>query len=424
MYEKAKGGNIGVTGSAFDHNEETTKMSEPRVEGPSGGSADGSNEAGRPRVLQVLPRLDADGATRSAIDISRAVIEAGGTAVIASSPGGSFVGEFRQAGGIHVEIPIESKLPWQRFKAASVIAAAVAEHGIEVVHAYGRRGARVVRKAGARGGFPFVVSPIGSEGRPPEEWIVREMGDASAIVAASPFVAALVPPDIAAGTVIQTITRGIDTVRFNPAAVSAERLIRQAQAWRADDLPSVMLMPARLTQGKGQDVLVRAMARMTKKDVSCLLVARESDNAAYRDEIGKLIDESGLGGRVRFVDHAADMPVAYMMADVVVTPSRIPEAFNSVAAEAQAMGRPVVATAIGSTPDIVLDGQTGWLVPPDDPAALAGALDHALTLTDHARSILALKSRSYIERNFSLHLMQEQMLELYDSLLERRESAA
>ena len=70
-------------------------------------------------VLQILPRLETDGATRSAIDIARGVIEQGGRAFIASA-GGTFVGEFRQAGGYHIEIPIESKMPWNRMKATSL----------------------------------------------------------------------------------------------------------------------------------------------------------------------------------------------------------------------------------------------------------------------------------------------------------------
>ncbi|MDA0338664.1 MAG: glycosyltransferase [Proteobacteria bacterium] len=376
-----------------------------------------------PSVLQVLPKLDADGSTRSVIDIARAIIEQGGTAVVASA-GGSFVGEFRQAGGIHIDIPFKSKLPWQWLRMPSLISRAVVDNKIDVIHAYGRRGTRLARKAAAKTGVPFVASPIGSEEHPPENWIVDEMADAAAIIAASRFVASLVTTDMQAKMTIETVPRGVDILRFNSAAVSAERLVRLAKEWRADDLSSLILMPARLSRGKGHDVLIEAMGRMKNKDSICLIIAREDENTSYREELVRIIDEAGLAGRVRFVGQVADMPVAYMMADVVVTPSRTPEAFNGVAAEAQAMGRPVVATRVGSTTDIVLDNETGWLVPPEDPVALAEALEKALSLSDHARSIMALKARTHIERNFSLPLAQEKMLAIYRQVLERKAATA
>ena len=91
---------------------------------------------------------------------------------------------------------------------------------------------------------------------------------------------------------------------------------------------------------------------------------------------------------MRLVDYCDDMPAAYMLADVVVSASTDPEAFGRVAAEAQAMGRPVVATDHGGAQETVLPGKTGWLVPPGDPKALTTALEEALALDSTPRETM------------------------------------
>ena len=73
------------------------------------------------------------------------------------------------------------------------------------------------------------------------------------------------------------------------------------------------------------------------------------------------------------------MPAAYMLADVVVSASRNPEGFGRVIVEAQAMGRPAIATDHGGARETIIPDVTGWLVPPRDPTALAAAIGEALS---------------------------------------------
>jgi glycosyltransferase involved in cell wall biosynthesis len=68
------------------------------------------------------------------------------------------------------------------------------------------------------------------------------------------------------------------------------------------------------------------------------------------------------------------MPAAYALADMVVSASTAPEAFGRVSIEAQAMGKPIIASAHGGSLETVVDGETGWLIRPDDPAEMAEAL--------------------------------------------------
>ena len=96
------------------------------------------------------------------------------------------------------------------------------------------------------------------------------------------------------------------------------------------------------------------------------LVGSDQGRTRYRSELEKLTSSLGLGEVVRIVDHCRDMAAAYMLADVIVSASTDPEAFGRVTAEAQAMGRPVVATEHGASRETIVPDRTGWLVPPNN----------------------------------------------------------
>ena len=116
------------------------------------------------------------------------------------------------------------------------------------------------------------------------------------------------------------------------------------------------------------------------------------------------------------------MPAAYMLADVVVSASTDPEAFGRVAAEAQAMGRPVIATDHGGARETVLPGKTGWLVPPGDPSALVDALDEALAMTAEQRSSMACNAIGHVNLNFSRTKMCAETLQVYREVLNTAEA--
>ena len=111
------------------------------------------------------------------------------------------------------------------------------------------------------------------------------------------------------------------------------------------------------------------------------------------------------------------MPAALALADIVVNASNEPEGFGRVVIEAQAMARPVVATDHGGAAETVAHGQTGWLVPPADPPALAAALDAVLDLPPAARAAAGERARAAVLAGYSVAAMQQAKLEVYRALL-------
>jgi glycosyltransferase involved in cell wall biosynthesis len=148
------------------------------------------------------------------------------------------------------------------------------------------------------------------------------------------------------------------------------------------------------------------------------LVGSDQGRRNYRKELEKLIAKNGLNKIVRIVENCTDMPAAYMLPDVVVSASTDPEAFGRVVPEAQALGRPVIATDHGGARETVIPGETGWLVPPGDVEALAEAIDHVLNLNEHERKKLAEKAVQNVHLYFSKAAMCAKTLEVYDDVIE------
>jgi glycosyltransferase involved in cell wall biosynthesis len=146
-------------------------------------------------------------------------------------------------------------------------------------------------------------------------------------------------------------------------------------------------------------------------------VGSDQGRTAYRAELEKRVRARGLEGIARIVDHCADMPAAYMLADVVVSASTDPEAFGRVVAEAQAMGRPVVAPAHGAAPEILIEGETGWTFASGRVDALAEALRSALALDAAGRKLLSETAIDHVRVSFTKERMCQATLDVYEELL-------
>ncbi len=244
------------------------------------------------------------------------------------------------------------------------------------------------------------------------------MADGERVIAISDFIAQhvrehyKVDPDK-----LRVIHRGVDLTRFDPDRVSAERMIQLATRWRLPDGLPLILMPGRLTRWKGQAVLLEALSHLRDLDYRCVLVGDDQGRSAYRRELEGLITQYDLASKVSLLDECNDMPAAYMLSDVVVSASTDPEGFGRVIGEAQALGRPVVASDHGGAREQILPERTGFLFTPGDAEALAAMLRKALGLTQDERALLHGAAIARVRQHFSKDQMCAKTLSLYKEVL-------
>lgn len=394
----------------------------PAATAPSGEG--GPAEPRGPCVLQVLPALESGGVERGTLEIASALTASGMRALIASR-GGRMLAEVPRTGASHVDLPVDSKNPWTIRKNGLRLAALIRERGVDLVHVRSRAPAWSAHAAARMTGRPFVTTFHNAyDHRGLKRWYNGAMARGHRVIAISDFVADHVRQVYGVGDDrLVRIHRGVDVDIFDPARVSPERMIQMTRDWNLPDDHAVVLLPGRLTEWKGHRVLIDAMARLEREDVICLLVGGDRDSR-YAAELEEQARRTGLGARLRLVGDTRDMSAAYMLSDVVVSASTRPEGFGRVIAEGHAMGRPVIATAHGAAPEILRHGDTGWLVPPNDPAALAAGLERALTLSDDQRQGVAERARRLVLENFTTRQMQDATLAVYSELLERRAAAS
>jgi len=375
---------------------------------------------GRPvTVLQVLPRLVVGGAERGTVDVAAAIQRAGGRAIVASQ-GGPMVHELERAQAKHVRLPLAPKNPITIWRNAGRLARVIRQNKVDIVHARSRAPAWSALWAARRTGARFMTT-FHDTYSAESAWKRRYnsvMAKGQLVIAISQFVADHIRELYGLGaSVIRIIPRGVDLARFDPARVPAERKIKLIHDWNLPDDRPIILMPARLSRKKGHLVLVEALAKLGRKDICCLMVGDDGRQTSYRSALIEMIHECDLDGVVRLLPQTQDMAAAYSLAAVVVAPSIKAEGFGRVPVEAQAMGRPVIASDVGGFRETIVNGLTGLLVPPGDSQRLSVALGSALDLGQEDRDALAGEAMANIQAKFTREHMCAATLDVYRELM-------
>lgn len=187
---------------------------------------------------------------------------------------------------------------------------------------------------------------------------------------------------------LHVVGNGVDSAIFAPAdRARAREELRIARDAR------VLVCVSRLSEEKGIDVLVDAMTRIDDPAVHLFVVG----DGVERSALAARVDRAGLGSRVTLAGTRphSEVPRWLAAADVVVLPSRT-EGMPNAVLEALASGRPVVATAVGGTRELIRDATLGRLVPPGDAAALATAINEAVAARWDAAAIASsISSRAW-----------------------------
>jgi len=181
----------------------------------------------------------------------------------------------------------------------------------------------------------------------------------------------------------------------------------------------ILLLPARIVREKGQLDLVRAAVSLHKAGIPCCVAfAGRSDSSGFIDELRSEIHQAGMAAYVHFLGslNLEQLRDWYAASSIVVLPTYHHEGLPRVILEAQAMGRPVVAYAMGGMEEGVASGKTGYLLRPGDYSGLAGRL-RELLLSPSLREVMGACGRKEAEARFSLTALADRHERFYAQVI-------
>lgn len=380
-------------------------------------------------ILQLVPELSAGGVERTVLEMTEAIIAAGGRALVASK-GGRLETELEGLGGQLIRMNAKTKNPVMLKTNAARLRQLIRTENIDILHARSRAPAWSAYWAAQACGTAFVTTYHGAYSGTSALKIrynsVMAKGDI--VIANSNWIAAHVEKlhGVRAARLV-TIPRGVDLAVFDAGAVNASRVTAIRSKWGlAEDKRQILLLPGRLTDWKGQRVAIAALGSLSPAEREDLVLVLAGDAQGRQSYVRTLEDDimsAGLGGSVLIMPHIKDMPAAYLAADIVLSPSARPEAFGRVAAEASAMQRAVIVSDHGGGRETVIEGETGARAQPGSANALAGAIRAVLALGAEGRAAMGKSGRAYVAANFSKKGLQAATLNVYKRVLEERRKA-
>ena len=369
-------------------------------------------------ILYVIAQLGAGGTERQILSLLRGLDRSlYDPEVVTFTPGGALESAFREA----CPLQVMPKSPATEARVFLALAERVRRTRPAIVHTSlfpaNWRGA-IAAALSARPLFIASVRNMGAwmgPGRRFVEGMVLRSADA-VIVNSEAVARDLVVNAGARRSTIRVVPNGVDLDLYRPPRDGEGDLCEELWSDRGSECVGAVMS---LTSKKNPFLLVEAARRVVAaRPGTRFFIAGEGP---LRFEIERRISGAGLAGRVQLVGLRSDVPELLRSIDLLALPSDR-EGLPNVVLEAMATGLPVVATAVGGTPEIVREGLTGRLVPPGDPETFARAIVEILS-EPGASSRMGQEGRRVAISEYGLGTMVERTQALYSDLLGTRFSA-
>ena len=377
-------------------------------------------------VLQVIPKLGFGGAETGCYDIAHYLAEKDCGSFIATS-GGELIKYIKKNKVKLFKLPVHSKNPILIILNILLLSFIIFFKKINIVHARSRAPAWACYFACMITNTIFVTTFHGTYNfkNKFKKFYYSIMLRSKLTIAGSNFIFGHINENyneyLSKKKKLRVIFRGINIDYFNQKNISILKQEKLKKEWNLESNKFTILMPGRLTTWKGQEKFIEALNILVEDykttNFQAILLGPDQGRKVYLKKLNSLTERYNLTKKIRFINHCEEMPLAYSIADVVVSASIEPEAFGRVAVESQSMGKPIIASNIGGSKETVLNRKSGYLYKHDDPRELAKYLNTVIQLNQEELKLMGNEGRKNVTKKFDVEIMCESNLREYKKLL-------
>jgi len=377
-------------------------------------------------VLQVIPKLGYGGAETGCYDIAHFLPENDCGSFLATS-GGELLKFVKKDKVKLIRLPVHSKNPLLVLFNTLVLIIYILLFKINIVHARSRAPAWSCYFASIITRRIFVTTFHGTYNFKSnlKKFYNSVMLRAKLTIAGSNFIFSHINENygeyLSKEKKLRVIFRGINVDYYNSKNISILKQEKLKQEWGLSANKFTILLPGRLTYWKGQEKFIEALNILIEDfnytNFQGIILGSDQGRKVYSKKLINLVQRYSLNKKVKFIQHCNDMPLAYSLADVVVSASIEPEAFGRVSVEAQSMGKPIVASNIGGSKETIINKKTGFLYKHDDPRELAKILNTVIQLSQDELKLMGNEGRKNITKKFDVETMCQSNLKEYKRLI-------
>jgi len=377
-------------------------------------------------VLQVIPKLGYGGAETGCYDIAHYLPENECGSFIATS-GGELLKYVKRDKVKILRLPVHSKNPFLIIFNALVLAIYIILYKINIIHARSRAPAWACYFACLLTNRIFVTTFHGTYNfkNKFKKFYNSVMLKSNLTIAGSNFIFNHINENyseyFSKKKKLRVIFRGINIDYYNSKNISILKREKLKQEWGLSSNIFTILLPGRLTYWKGQEKFIESLNILIEdynvSNFQAIILGSDQGRKVYSKKLLNLVQRYSLNKKVKFITHCKEMPLAYSLADVVVSASIEPEAFGRVSVEAQSMEKPIIASNIGGSKETIIDKKTGFLYKHDDPRELAKILNTVIQLSPDELKSIGNEGRKNITRKFDVETMCQSNLKEYKRLI-------
>ena len=377
-------------------------------------------------VLQVIPKLGYGGAETGCYDIAHYLSEKECGSYIITS-GGELLKFIKKEKVKVYRLPVNSKNPILIIFNAFILSLFIIFFKINIVHARSRAPGWSCYLACLLTNRIFVTTFHGTYNFKSKlkKFYNSIMLKAKLTIAGSNFIFSHINENyseyLSREKKLRVIFRGINIDYYNAKNISILKQEKLKQEWAISSDKFTILLPGRLTNWKGQIKFIESLNILIEDynitSFQAIILGSDQGRTVYKKKLLNLVARYNLNRKVKFINHCKEMPLAYSLADVVVSSSIEPEAFGRVAVEAQSMGKPIIASNIGGSKETILNKKSGILYNYDDPRELAKSLNTVIQLTQEELKAMGNEGRNNITKKFDVETMCDTNLSEYKKLL-------